>query len=66
MNALLKRKGYNASLSAGCALDYRAYRGMQYDRLAMSLRKHLDMDAVYRIMGLARRGAAQPGKGQSI
>lgn len=66
VNALLKRKGYNASLSAGCALDYRAYRGMQYDRLAMSLRKHLDMDAVYRIMGLARRGAAQPGKGQSI
>ena len=66
MNALLKRNGYGASHSAGCAPDYRAYRGMQYDRLAMSLRKHLDMDAVYRILGVAGRGAAQPGKGQSI
>lgn len=50
VNALLKRKGYGASGNAGCALDYGTYRNMQYDRLAMSLRRHLDMDAIYRIL----------------
>lgn len=32
--------------------DYQAYRESQYDRLADVLRAHLDMDHIYRIMGL--------------
>ena len=32
--------------------DMKAYKEEQYDRLAEQLRRHLDMDRIYRIMGL--------------
>ena len=36
--------------------DYRAYRERQYDLLADTVRANLNMDAVYRMMGLERPG----------
>ena len=46
----------------------RAYREQQYDKLAESLREHLDMDAVYRIMGISpkEKGEEKPDDGYTV
>ena len=36
----------------GRGMDYGAYKEQQYDRLAEALRRHLDMDRIYEIMGV--------------
>lgn len=51
VNALLKKKGFD-SLALG-VMDYGAYKEKQYDTLAAELRKHLDMEQIYRILGLS-------------
>jgi cobyric acid synthase len=38
----------------GRAVDYAAFKEQQYERLAQALRESLDMDYIYRIMGLER------------
>lgn len=48
IEALLHRKGYTAASVTG--VDINAYKEAQYDRLADAIRKHLDMNAVYRIL----------------
>ena len=45
--ALAKKKGVTLT---GEALDTHAYKEQQYDRLADSVRKSLDMEWIYRIM----------------
>lgn len=32
-------------------ISYKEYKETQYDKLAEELRKHLDMDAIYKILG---------------
>ena len=32
-------------------VDYASYKEQQYDKLAYEMRKHLDMDEIYRILG---------------
>lgn len=49
VNALLKKKGYNCLEED---IDYRTYKEHQYDLLASELRKHLDMNRIYNILGL--------------
>ena len=49
-DALAERKGI--CRRAGTAADYRAYRERQYDLLADGLRKSLDMERIYQIMGI--------------
>ncbi|MBX6378014.1 MAG: cobyric acid synthase [Clostridia bacterium] len=39
------------------APSYADLRAARLDRLAATVRQHLDMDAVYRLLGVARRGA---------
>ena len=46
---LLERKGLDPGM-AGKPLEYRAYRENQYDRLAETLRAHLDLQAIYDIL----------------
>lgn len=46
--SLAEEKGI--TLRAAEAFDYQAYKQAQYDKLADSLRQHMDMDAVYRIL----------------
>lgn len=50
VNALLKKKGYDG-LASG-TMDFGAYKEKQYDILAAALRKHLDMEKIYHILGL--------------
>ncbi len=45
---LYQRKGLEYGGAA--AMDYRAYKETQYDLLAETLRRHLDMERVYRIL----------------
>ncbi len=52
VKALLKRKGLEYGELHG--RDYKAYKEEQYDLLAEELRRHLDMDSIYRIMGVRR------------
>lgn len=47
---LLKKKGLEYEDLHG--VDYRSYKEQQYDLLAEELRKHLDMDKIYKIMGV--------------
>ena len=49
---LLKAKGIH--YSPGETVSYREYKDSQYSRLAKELRKHLDMDRIYEIMGVKR------------
>jgi len=46
---LAERKGIGAEAIHG--MDTRAFKESQYDLLAASMREHLDMQAVYRILG---------------
>lgn len=49
---LAKQKGL--SMEQVQSADYASYRQQQYDKLADTLRSSLDMDAIYRMMGLER------------
>ena len=64
--ALAAAKGL--CLEQAADMDYRAYREQQYDKLAESLREHLDMDAVYRIMGISpkEKGEEKPDDGYTV
>ena len=48
VDALRKEKGILEG--EGAAVDYRAYRESQYDKLAEGLRESLDMELVYRVI----------------
>ena len=48
VQALAKKKGVADQL--GSAVDFAAFKEQQYDFLAEGLRKHLDMERIYRIM----------------
>lgn len=52
INALRNQKGYDSLAEDG--FDYGVYRERQYDTLADELRNHLDMELIYRILGLDR------------
>lgn len=53
ITCLAEKKGL--TMETVKAEDYASYRQQQYDRLADILRESLDMDAVYRMMGLQPR-----------
>lgn len=48
VNGLAERKGI--TLEGGLMMDYRSFKETQYDKLADTLRKYLDMDGIYRIL----------------
>ena len=50
VQALAKKKGVTDQL--GSAVDFAAFKEQQYDLLAEGLRKHLDMERIYQIMGI--------------
>ena len=50
--SLLKAKGME--LTGEAHADYGSYKERQYDELAAGLRKHLDMPAIYNLMGVNR------------
>ncbi|MFR3650676.1 MAG: cobyric acid synthase CobQ, partial [Enterocloster aldenensis] len=50
VSSLAAKKGI--SMDEVKAGDYSAYRQQQYDKLADVLRSSLDMDAIYKMMGL--------------
>lgn len=50
VQALAQKKGVADQL--GSTVDFAAFKEQQYDLLAEGLRKHLDMDQIYRIMGI--------------
>ena len=50
VQALAKKKGVADQL--GSAVDFAAFKEQQYDLLADGLRKHLDMERIYQIMGI--------------
>ena len=43
---------WEKGIQPGIYRDLQAYKQEQYDRLADVIRMHLDMEAVYRIIGL--------------
>ncbi len=51
LSILTKKNGLEgiASLEE-CSMDYKAFKESQYDLLAKELRKHLDMDLIYKIL----------------
>ena len=49
VHALMKAKGIELEPD-GFIFDYDKYRDEQYDLLADTMRKHLDMKAIYRIL----------------
>ena len=53
LSALCRKKG--ADFAQLGAFDAAAYRERQYDLLADAVRENLDMDLVYRAMGMDRR-----------
>ncbi len=50
IGSIANRSGKSCDLSGIC--DYSEYREQQYDRLEQALRKSLDIDRIYRIMGM--------------
>ena len=50
LSALLKEKGYDPETVQ--AVDWKAYKEEQYDKLADIVRASLDMKEIYRIIGL--------------
>lgn len=50
VQALAEKKGVADQL--GSAVDFAAFKEQQYDLLAEGLRKHLDMERIYQIMGI--------------
>ena len=57
---LAKQKGME--LKTPQKEDYQAYRQAQYDELAGELRKSLDMEQIYAMMGLERNGQKDGGR----
>ena len=49
IRALMKEKGMEPEVG-GLSFDYEKYREEQYNRLADTMRKYLDMEAIYRIL----------------
>ncbi len=45
----MKEKGMEPEVG-GLSFDYEKYREEQYNRLADTMRKYLDMEAIYRIL----------------
>lgn len=55
LNGLRRRKGLPLPQAApGAAVNTRERREASYDRLAAHLKEHLDLDALYRIMGVKK------------
>lgn len=52
VRALGAKKGISLKNLSG--MDYRAFKEREYDRLAEALRKSLDMDAIYKMIGVKR------------
>ena len=50
VEALATKKGI--SMEAVTQQNYQEFKETQYDKLAKTLREYLDMDAVYRMMGM--------------
>lgn len=50
VNALLAKRGLPPLIQGQVPFDYSAYRESQYDKLADTLRNHLDMAQLYRIL----------------
>ena len=48
IEVLAKRKGVSVDTSG--MMDYQAFKETQYDKMADILRKHLDMEQIYRMM----------------
>ena len=53
VQALLKKKGYDMEPEA--PFDYAAYKEEQFQKLSSELRASLDMDNIYKILGLPRK-----------
>ena len=53
VNALLKKKGVIAEEQE--PFSYKKYKEEQYDRLADILRESLDMEGIYRMMGIEKK-----------
>ena len=52
IGVLAARKGLDLSELQG--MDYAAFKEIQYDLLAASLREHLDLKAIYGMLGIER------------
>lgn len=52
VKALLKEKGYDSENIT--TIDVNEYKEMQYDKLAAEMRKSLDMEYIYEVMGLKK------------
>jgi adenosylcobyric acid synthase len=48
VNGLAKRKGL--TLESGLMMDYKSFKETQYDKLADTLRRYLDMDGIYSVL----------------
>lgn len=53
VNALAEKKGIK--LETNLKEEYDAYRNRQYDKLAGELRKALNMELIYKVLGLEGR-----------
>ena len=53
VKALALRRGMDPAQVR--SMDYADFKEKQYDLLAATLRKHLDLEAIYRLMGLEAR-----------
>ena len=51
VEGLMKMKGISGNVQG---ISYQDYKEEQYERLADMLRESLDMEAIYRIMGLTK------------
>jgi adenosylcobyric acid synthase len=56
IKALAERKGITVDF--GSCIDYKAFKESQYDLLADTLRKSLDMNAIYKILGISGKKEA--------
>ena len=52
--ALARRRGL--ALETDAAVDYATLKEREYDRLAATVREHLDMTLIYDVLGVARHG----------
>lgn len=51
-DSLAKQKGLDISLDK--VIDYKELKDKEYDRLAGSMREHMDMETIYRIIGIEK------------
>ena len=60
VKALAEKKGISLSVENGShKIDYKVFKESQYDLLADTLRKSLDMKAIYKILGLPEKKEAR-------